>query len=77
MCAFLSSVGGVGFALYSVREKLVKDGVLTRLSRERVLAVVCGFAMPFTPWAAAVDSASLARQGSVLPEEAIFSPTHW
>ncbi len=30
MWVFLSSVGGVGFALYSVREKLVKEGVLAR-----------------------------------------------
>lgn len=27
---FLSSLGGVGFALYSVRAKLLRDGVLAR-----------------------------------------------
>ncbi len=79
MCVFLSSVGGVGFALYSVRERLVKDGVLARRPSfcERASAAVCGFVVPFTPLAATVASTSLVREGAVLSEEAILTATHW
>ncbi len=75
MWVFLSSLGGVGFALYSVREKLVKEGVLARSpsSCEGLrLGGVCGWAVPFMPLAAAASSAPLARQGLVLSEEAMF-----
>ena len=60
MCVFLSSVGAVGFALYSVREKLFRDGVLARgrSLREGVeRGGVCGCAVPFMPLTATISSA--------------------
>ncbi len=78
MWVFLSSVGGVGFALYSVREKLVKEGVLASPSfcEGVLLGGVCGWAVPFTPLAAAASSAPLVREALVLSEEAMLPETH-
>lgn len=64
MCVFLSSVEAVGFALYSVREKLFKDGVLARgrsLREGVVRGGVCGCAVPLMPLAAMASSAPPTR----------------
>jgi hypothetical protein len=61
MCVFLSSVGGVGFALYSVRAKLLRDGVLASgpsLCEGVVCVGVCG--VPLVPLLAGVSSVPFA-----------------
>lgn len=76
MCVFLSSVGGVGFALYSVREKLFRDGVLARgpsLCDGVYAGGVCGCGVPFKLLATAGSSVLLTGQEPVLSEVAIFT----
>lgn len=65
ICVFLSSVEGVGFALYSVREKLVNDGVLARPSsscRAMWVCCACGCAVPLMPLVVAMSPALFVGQ---------------
>jgi hypothetical protein len=74
ICVFLSPRGGDGLALYSVRERLLKEGVLgsgVSLCDDSVCA--CG--VLFSPLIAIVSSMLFARHNSAVSEEAMFTGT--
>jgi hypothetical protein len=71
-CVCLSSVGGVGLALYSVRAKLLSDGVLARGPSlcEGVCVVVCAVLLELVT--VETPSTPLGPQGLASSEEAMF-----